>query len=355
MSEGQYPYSPPRAPPHGFPHFLFAAAAQQNQLAATIALDSFFQQQQQQQQQQGHLSSLPQAPPRVASPQRCQVNQPPTNIISSHIQQPPCSTIHTISSQAPTSQANVGHFMGPQAPPGGHLDQTMLLHRQFAAAMAAAAAANPNSLNTLFGLPNQIVTGMNSQHELQIGAQESTKVKLKSEQLSISPPVNISSNNKLSGIGAQVNSSEGQFNTRPHIDGVPSQINQIQGGIHNSPSIGGAQKQVNFDTSTQHLHAMMAAAQHQQQMAVLSLQLEHRHQQASLAAALVRQQHQGQSSVSQHQNQLQIQHHPSSLLVSHSQLDQSSHLVAPRIQSPQREASLVATAGFVKAFDKKNL
>lgn len=49
MTDGQCPFSPPRAPPHGFPHFLFAAAAAAQQQHH----------QQQQQQQQPNLQQSP--------------------------------------------------------------------------------------------------------------------------------------------------------------------------------------------------------------------------------------------------------------------------------------------------------
>lgn len=197
MSDGQCPFSPPRAPPHGFPHFLFAAAAaQQQQLGGAgplpggplaqqpgqapgaedaasallrertiMALDSFLQQ------QQAAANPHRAAPLATPSSSGCNLTGAGTTTATSgpRLQRAPGTQAsnHQIksphppppllypggpplppppySSAAPTNASSGSAFFGlqPAGPPAGQsLEQLLMQQHQFAAAVAAAAAAH---------------------------------------------------------------------------------------------------------------------------------------------------------------------------------------------------------------------
>lgn len=190
ISDGQCPFSPQGPPPHGFPHFLFAAAqqaAQQNglpnQLTVAVedsasallrertimALDSFLQQQQHQQQQIQHHQHL-ERDSSSGSPRTSQVSNPGA----------PNGSLDALTApgqqrRSPTSQPNAALPMMPGSFPGqlpypanyaqvpisqangqaANLEQLILQQQQqhqFAAAMAAAmsSGAHQHPLHSLF-------------------------------------------------------------------------------------------------------------------------------------------------------------------------------------------------------------
>lgn len=185
ISDGQCPFSPPRAPPHGFPHFLFAAAQQaaQSGMAAPMedpasallrertimALDSFIQQQQQ-------LSANQGSPQPKLAPTSSTTNGPSTTSMASEQRSSPTSQAGPYLAgsmlQPPPEPAQMSYPAGPSPNQQGHIQmatseqqqqqaniqQLIIQQQHFAAAMAAAVSSGTHpqhmyALHGLFGPP----------------------------------------------------------------------------------------------------------------------------------------------------------------------------------------------------------
>lgn len=256
MSDGQCPFSPPRAPPHGFPHFLFAAAQQnaspmEDPASALLrertimALDSFLQQQQ-------HLQSSGSPNQRAGPAQQPQGAGPP-------LQPPPPLSQHSGQQSFGSGGQSAGfaNFMGA-APAGqaANLEQLIMQQQHFAAAMAAAAAASGahHPLQGLFG---------------PLGPPPPANPALSRRSPSCNTPTS------QMKAGAPVSPQQQQVQAR---NCQQSPIGAPKEQFHSSPLGGAPNPFASSNYTHNHLQAVMAA-HHQHQMAALSQMQQQQHHQ----------------------------------------------------------------------------